>query len=970
MIEAVMLSEQTFSIDLPFTDAVLRLMPRWGEFELAAQAAFLALAALVPLALIGALYRYELRLVSRAAATALLSLRVAVLGFLWFVLCLEPVLVTTTARELPTRVAIAVDVSGSMNVTDPNRPAADKLRLSRALHLPLPGGPTTPRLLDDWIRQYDKRGPKADLQWIAADESPGDPRRRRQLAGQRRALHERICADVDRLTRLEIVLRLLAADGGKLLAGLSEKHRVEILGCGAKLVELKAEQMDKVLQVFQMIKPGPKQEPWELTPEQSARLFRLGPRELDTLLHRAAELRAQHRANGWYLQPGQLDRLLRQAEGKRTAPTGDPEVTDLGPPLERGLKPSGAGQGKLVGIVLLTDGRHNAESSPDRFAEELGKRKVPVYPIVLGTPEGRPSVTLTEIQAPPSASSKNVEVTVRVRFRVTGLPKQNLVVSLERADRRPGQPKAPEPVTVAHDGHDQSYDRSFVVSLDPEGKPLQTFVVTVRPAVPLRGGNPSQPVVIKADDTKPKVLLVDGEARWEYHYLANALLRDRGLQLRRVLFSPPLLDPDISEDDLKKLGNPKRHLPAGPDALADYQCIILGDVAPEQLPRPDRERLEQFVARHGGTLVIVAGKRFTPLAYTPHQGDPAVAEERGKGAAPETDPLLKLLPIEGPHVVRPEQGFPVTLTREGRSAPFMRMEAEAGESAERWASFPPHYWGVVGRAKAAATPLAYYRDPAGDAAPGKDGDEEELKRPREQSLIVRQTYGRGQVLFVGLDSTWRWRYRAGDTYHHRFWGQVIRWASSDYTRFGTDQPVYQEGQDVTLDLSLEDREAREVPADGELKARVVRLAEPGGEDKTVALVPLSAAEGRRVLKGRVRSLPAGRYRAELDRPDPALAARLGDKPPVMFLVTPRDNKEMDHLETNEDLLRDLSRKSGDQGRVFTPAGAAEVVELLTQRAVTRVERSEHGLWQAWGTLVLLLGLLTAEWAGRKWAGLP
>ena len=35
----------------------------------------------------------------------------------------------------------------------------------------------------------------------------------------------------------------------------------------------------------------------------------------------------------------------------------------------------------------------------------------------------------------------------------------------------------------------------------------------------------------------------------------------------------------------------------------------------------------------------------------------------------------------------------------------------------------------------------------------------------------------GKVLFVGLDSTWRWRYKAGDTYHHRFWGQLVTdWA--------------------------------------------------------------------------------------------------------------------------------------------------------------------------------------------------
>jgi hypothetical protein len=313
----------------------------------------------------------------------------------------------------------------------------------------------------------------------------------------------------------------------------------------------------------------------------------------------------------------------------------------------------------------------------------------------------------------------------------------------------------------------------------------------------------------------------------------------------------------------------------------------------------------------------------------------------------------------------------------------MQMEADAVESNQRWAEFPKHYWGIVGRAKPAATTLAYFRDPArnlpnpiGDgvgrpvpsAKPG--AEEEEQKLSREQSLIVRQPYGRGQVLFVGLDSTWRWRYRIGDTYHHRFWGQVIRWASSDYIRFGTDKPVYQEGQDVTVDLSLEDREARTTPAAGELKAHILRLAEPGQKEKLVALVPLNTAEGLRVFKGQVRNLPAGRYKLELAGADKTLTAKLKDKPPAPFLVTPRDNKEMDHLETDPDLLRDLAKKSGDSSDIYTPASANTVVERLTRRTVTRVERTERGLWQEWFTLIVFLGLVTVEWVGRKWAGLP
>ena len=63
---------------------------------------------------------------------------------------------------------------------------------------------------------------------------------------------------------------------------------------------------------------------------------------------------------------------------------------------------------------------------------------------------------------------------------------------------------------------------------------------------------------------------------------------------------------------------------------------------------------------------------------------------------------------------------------------------------------------------------------------------------------MRQNYGLGRVLFVGIDSTWRWRYRTGDLYHHTFWGDTIHWAAADkslgtgndFVRFGTSRKDY------------------------------------------------------------------------------------------------------------------------------------------------------------------------------------
>src|SRR5207245_1748217 len=81
------------------------------------------------------LYRYELRLVRPWAARALLTLRLAVLLFLLFVVCFQPIVARSVTEELAGRVLIAVDRSASMDVADPQRPALEKLRLARALKL-------------------------------------------------------------------------------------------------------------------------------------------------------------------------------------------------------------------------------------------------------------------------------------------------------------------------------------------------------------------------------------------------------------------------------------------------------------------------------------------------------------------------------------------------------------------------------------------------------------------------------------------------------------------------------------------------------------------------------------------------------------------------------------------------------------------------------------------------------------------
>jgi hypothetical protein len=350
---------------------------------------------------------------------------------------------------------------------------------------------------------------------------------------------------------------------------------------------------------------------------------------------------------------------------------------------------------------------------------------------------------------------------------------------------------------------------------------------------------------------------------------------------------------------------------------------------------------------------------------------------------------MRLLPITNPRPFNSNNGFRVLLTDEGHRTQFLEMEPVPEDSKKRWSLLPPHSWAIIGDCKPGAVPLASFTEERGPKPVAglatepiiPDRSQASEDPARKRALIVRQNYGFGRVLYIGLDSTWRWRYKIGDTYHHRFWGQVVRWAASDkpliagndHVRFGTREPVYPQGGEVDVVVRLGE-DVKPLGANAAAQARIVRVDDKNPTEAAVGLVPLKALEAQpRLLEGRIPGLAPGRYAIELDIPDLSdkLAglsiADMKDKAPS-FTVAPQTSAESLELATNWSLLQELAQRSG--GQVYTAENAKELGDKLAQQVKTQTVPSERKLWQEWATLIVFLGFLTAEWVGRKWAGLP
>ncbi len=139
-----------------------------------------------------------------------------------------------------------------------------------------------------------------------------------------------------------------------------------------------------------------------------------------------SELGKRHKLEivGFSQQSGQLTPEEVAALVPAKAGESNSAFTNLRLPLVRALEHSGPDTGKVLGIVLLTDGQHNWGPPPSTKAGELGKLGVPIFPIVLGAKNPPSDVAVTTVQAP-TAVFKNSELPVEARIQVNGMSAAN-----------------------------------------------------------------------------------------------------------------------------------------------------------------------------------------------------------------------------------------------------------------------------------------------------------------------------------------------------------------------------------------------------------------------------------------------------------------------------------------------------------------------------------------------------------------
>ncbi|WZO98412.1 hypothetical protein EP7_005473 [Isosphaeraceae bacterium EP7] len=594
-------------------------------------------------------------------------------------------------------------------------------------------------------------------------------------------------------------------------------------------------------------------------------------------------------------------------------------------------------------LVLLTDGRRNLPEGD--LPARLAGRKIPVYPVLVGSTIPPLDVAVAALRAPEVAFRGDV-ATVEVVVKADGLaPGRELKVTLETQG---GKPLSQVIVTPS--------DRSrpvatFRLPLGTLGRVPLTARVQPQ-AGDARSDNDARSTAIQVVDDKARVLLIDGEPRWEFRYLRNALTRDPHVRLDAVVFRQPSLpDPDPAATrsvDAAEFPAPAPS-PDLADPLGEYDLIILGDAAPSDLSPEAWSRLDRYVSERGGTLAFSAGPRSWP---------PLLADPTARSLIPVLDPSP--VPVDPAAVDPTHPSLPSGVALHPSPAaladplswPMLQLDARGGAA---WGTLPRLPWVVAGRPKPAAAVLASAGE--GPEAGGR-------------AAIAAQPYGLGKVLWVGTDGTWRWRHRAGDAYHHRFWGQVVRWASagrlasgSSLARFGPTRSRLPEGDAPSIQARFAEGTAGLTP-DLLVAARIFRADDPS-RTRAVAIAPLHPLPGRpRVYQGEATPLPPGSYVIRLEAPTltaegPPLEAPLD--------VNPREFGELIDLAADPAPPEQLARATG--GRVFLDHEAAALPGSIRPRVHTLTRRVSTPLWDGPAALLTIFAILTAGWALRRRSGL-
>ena len=603
------------------------------------------------------------------------------------------------------------------------------------------------------------------------------------------------------------------------------------------------------------------------------------------------------------------------------APPEDASVLQLsmsGTDIDEALNEVLQSAQNLRAAIFLGDGDWNLGTSPVAAAQQFRLKGAPLFALAIGSNKRVPDLELTSVNAPTyGIVGENIQIPFTIESSL-----QRDVRTKIRIKSDSGLERSKDITIRANSTH---YD-SLLWRIEKEG------ASTLSISLPLANGeliedNNSRDFVISGKPESIRVLVIETLPRWEYRFIRNALSRDPGVTVDCLLLHPDLErgdGPDYIQEFPEKL-----------EDLQKYDVVFVGDVGvgEKQLTEEQANLIKGLVENQASGVVFIPGAQGNQFSLTKSElGDlipVELDEDKKDGFAESVETSMRL-------------------TSEGEKSLLTMLGDNETQNQMIWRTLPGFYWQApVKKAKPGSTILAV--------------NEGRRNAAGRVPILVTSRAGSGKVLYMAIDSAWRWRRGVEDLYHYRFWGQVARWmsyqrnmAAGERIRLFYTPERPKPGGIVSLTANAFDGNGAPL-ADGVLQ---VDLTAPNGQISRIELTKSGDSWGR--FSGDFKISQPGEWNLKVfipDEPEAFIEAKI---------ISQTDSIEKTGRPARFEVLQEMAQVS--KGRLVTPAQIEALVEEINALPEPQPLVNSIKLWAHWLAPTILIILLALFWTGRKLNG--
>ncbi|MCB4792419.1 MAG: glutamine amidotransferase [Elusimicrobia bacterium] len=568
---------------------------------------------------------------------------------------------------------------------------------------------------------------------------------------------------------------------------------------------------------------------------------------------------------------------------------------------------------KLSGIILLSDGNHNAGTLPESWIKELN---IPVFPVNLGNKGGLKDLAINGLKVSDFAF-KNLPLKITVNLSAIGFSGRYATVNLRRIDSNA--------TLASHTAKINSDNESFDAVLDYTPSLSGRFMYEAE-ALPLKGettlANNKKRFYLDIIRDKIRVLYLCGQPGPEYSFLRHYLKNDPLVELVSfVILRNPENITLVSDYDLSLIPFPVETIFVSD--LKNFDVFILDNFTyrrfgflPEYLAN-----IKRWVVEKGGGLIMIGGENSF-----------------GKGGWAGT-PLESILPVIFDKPQDEDENGLFSPKIEDTRQDIMRLNDDEKKNLELWKNAPQL---------------------EGCQALVKNLNAKVLLRHPWKNWVVLASWdiGKGRAAALGANTTWRWALAGQSTeLYYSFWKNMIRYLSHSEKSFegkiNLDRPEYFSGQEYSLKLRGN--------KDLNRKNMKLVLVEPSGQRSELEVNKISEKEWE--AKGVFRA--SGKYSFQFYLNENGVFAA---KDSAGVDVKPFLLQEKTNLKQNDELLNSAAAESGgeyfDKDEILVNKLYSKLRDIKKRAVINKTT-----LWSNPWLMALIILSFLGEWIYRRKIGL-